>query len=393
MSARTAFIVAALLSSVTAGAQQAPVSGTFVSMLGTDTVAVERYTRTGSKLEGEFLSRYPRVQLVRYVADLADGKFRGISVATRAVEADPTAPPLFSMVTLLGNTAATIEVQRGGRPATASSGRRSLRGRVAPSIPGFPAPVGLYEQILAFNAPAGRDSMHVSLLGVTGPATMLLYRRARDTVAFVSSFNQGWLEVASVDQAGRITRLDATATTVKTITQRAGPLDFDGLAKSWAATEAARGRLGRMSPLDSVRATVGNANIEVVYGRPLKRGRVVWGNVVKWGEPWRTGANNATQLTTSADLIFGTTVIPAGKYTLWSLPTPNGTQLIINSQTGQWGTQYDPARDVARLDMTQTILTKPVEQFTISVAPQAAGGSILRLAWDNREFSIPFRVR
>lgn len=393
MSARNAFIIAALLLAVPAGAQQAPISGTFVSMLGTDTVAVERYTRTGSKLEGEFLSRYPRVQVVRYVADLGEGRFRGISVATRTVDADPATPPLFSMVTLLADSVATIEVQRAGRPDTAASGRRPFKGRVAPSIPGLPSPVGLYEQILAFNSPVGRDSMHVSLLGVTGPATMSLFRRSRDTVAMISSFNQGWLEVANIDQAGRITRLDATATTVKTITQRGGSIDFDAIAKSWAAAEAARGRLGRMSPVDSVRATVGTANIEVVYGRPFKRGRVVWGNVVEWGKPWRTGANNATQLTTSADLVFGTTVIPAGKYTLWSLPTPTGTQLIINSQTGQWGTQYDPARDVARLDMTQTMLTKPVEQFTISVAPQAAGGSILRLAWDNREFSIPFRVR
>lgn len=391
MTTRTAFAILAL-TSASLGAQQAPVSGTFISMLGSDTVAVERYTRSGSKLEGEFLSRYPRVQVVRYVADLGDRRFRGMSVATRTVDADPAAPALFSMITLLGDSIAAIEVQRGGRPDTANTGRRPFKGPVAPSIPGLPSPLGLYEQILAFNAPLGKDSTRVTLLGVGAPATMALYRRSRDTVAMVSSFNQGWIEVANVDPAGRITRLDATSTTVKTVTQRSSGVDFDAIARSWAAVEAARGRAGRMSPLDSVRATVGTAQLEIVYGRPLKRGRAVWGNVVPWGQPWRTGANNATQLTTTADLIFGTTVVPAGKYTLWSLPTPTGTQLIINSQTGQWGTQYDQARDVVRLDMTQTMLTNPVEQFTISVIPGSAGGA-LRLAWDNREFSIPFRVK
>jgi hypothetical protein len=147
-----------------------------------------------------------------------------------------------------------------------------------------------------------------------------------------------------------------------------------------------------MSPPDTVRATVGAANLEIAYSRPLKRGRVIFGNVVPWNQVWRTGANAATQLTTSADIVFGNTVIPAGKYTLWSLPTSTGAKLIINSQTGQWGTEYDAARDVARLDLAQTTIATPVEEFTISIVPQGTNG-VLRLSWDDREYSIPFRVK
>ena len=360
-------------------------------MLGTDTVAVERYTRTGSRLEGEVLSRFPRVQVVRYVADLGSGKFKGMSVATRSGDAQPAVAPLFSMVTLFADSVATIEIQRGGRPDTVSSARRSFRGRVAPSIPGFPAAVGLYEQILAFNPPAGRDSVRVATLGAGSPATMTLLRRGRDTVVLISSFNDGWVEVATVDANGRINTLDASATTVKTRTQRV-QLDFDALVKSWTALETARGRAGRMSPADTVRSSIGTAKVEIVYGRPIKRGRRVWGNVVPWGSPWRTGANEATMLTTSADLMFGTTVVPAGRYTLFSLPTSGGAQLIINTQTGQWGTAYDSSKDLARIPMTQTMLTQPVEQFTIAVLPQASGG-VLRMSWDDREFAVPFRVR
>jgi hypothetical protein len=147
-----------------------------------------------------------------------------------------------------------------------------------------------------------------------------------------------------------------------------------------------------MSPPDTVRATVGAANLEIAYSRPLKRGRVIFGNVVPWNQVWRTGANAATQLTTSADLVFGSTVIPAGKYTLWSLPAATGAKLIINSQTGQWGTDYDASKDVARLDLTQTMLTSPVEEFTISLVPQRTNG-VIKLSWDDREYSIPFRVK
>lgn len=391
MSARTLLPAFALVTASVLGAQ-APVSGNFVSMLGTDTVAVERYTRSGSRLEGEILSRFPRVQVVRYVADLGDGKFKGITVSTRAGDADASAPPTFSMVTLFADSVANIEVQRAGRPDTANTARRSFRGRVAPSIPGLPSAVGLYEQILAFNPPPGRDSVRLAILGVGSPATLSLVRRARDTVVMVSSFNAGWIEVAALDASGRVTALDASATTVKTRTQRTSGLDFDGLVRSWTATESERGRAGRMSPGDTVRSTIGTATVEIVYSRPFKRGRQIWGEVVPWGKPWRTGANAATQLTTSADLVVGNAVVPAGKYTVWSLPTATGNRLIINTQTGQWGTMYDESKDLARIEMTQTATTRPVEQFTIALIPQGPAGT-LRLSWDDREFSVPVRIR
>ena len=151
--------------------------------------------------------------------------------------------------------------------------------------------------------------------------------------------------------------------------------------------------MGQISPPDTLRATVGTANIEIAYSRPLKRGRAIFGsNIVPWNQVWRTGANAATQFTTSADLMFGTTLIPAGKYTLWTLPTPTGAKLIFNSQTGQWGTDYDAAKDFARVDLVQSILAKPVEQFTFAIVPQGTG-AVLRYSWDDREYSIPFRSK
>lgn len=393
MSPRNLLCGLTILAAGAAGAQTAPVSGAFVTTLGVDTIAAERYTRTGDKLEGDLILRYPRVRVIHYVADLVAGKFKGISVTTRRVDADPSAPAMFSMVQLVADSTATVEIQQNGAPDTTRSGKRSFRGTGVPLFPSIPPSAGMYEQILALNPLAGRDSMVLSTIAAgTGPAgTLVLLRRSRDTVAFLSSFNNGWLEVVHVDATGQIVAVDATATTVKAITKRTN-LDFDGLVKSWAAAEKARGAAGAMSPSDTVRATVGTAKVEVVYSRPFKRGRVIFGNVVPWNQVWRTGANAATQLTTSADLMFGSTLVPAGKYTLWSLPTPTGTKLIINSQTGQWGTAYDMSRDLARLDMTSATLVKPVEEFTFAIAPQGSAG-ILKLSWDDREYSIPFRVK
>lgn len=385
----------ALLASSTLGAQRAPVSGTFVSTLGTDTIQVERYTLNGDKLEGDILRKSPRVQIVHYVADLASGKFKGISVTSRAYPADPASPPGFSMVALMSDTSASLEVQRAGRPDSVNTGIKSIKGRAAPAVPGTPPSLGVYEQILAFNPPVGKDSVTVGLIGAGLPpnSTLKLWRRSRDSVSFLSSFFPGWIEAANVDPNGRIQSMDASATTVKAYTRRVASLDFDATAKAWAAYEAAHGRMGQISPADTLRATVGNANVEIAYSRPLKRGRAIFGsNIVPWNQVWRTGANAATQFTTSADLMFGTTLIPAGKYTLWTLPTPTGAKLIFNSQTGQWGTDYDAAKDFARVDLVQSILAKPVEQFTFAIVPQGTG-AVLRYSWDDREYSIPFRSK
>ncbi len=393
MSASKFLIACFFAVATTVDAQVASVSGTFVSMLGSDTVAIERYTRTANRLEGDILSRYPQVQVIHYVADLSAGRFRGMSVSTRRPGADPTAPPASSAVTLIRDSTATIEIQRGGRPDTVSSRTRAFSGLAVPGVPTFPAAAGLYEQILQLHSPLS-DSLKLSTPGAAfgDNSTISLFRRSRDTVVFASSYPGGWIEIATVDAEGKINAIDATATTIKTRTHRASGIDFDARVQSWAAAETARGRAGRMSPRDTVKAQIGTAAVEVVYSRPSKRGREIWGNIVKWGEPWRTGADGATGFTTTAELVFGTTVIPAGKYTLWSLPTATGTKLIINLQTGQWGTQYDAARDVVRLDMMQSALAQPVEQFTISVLSSGTGG-VLKLAWDNREYSIPFRAR
>ncbi len=158
-----------------------------------------------------------------------------------------------------------------------------------------------------------------------------------------------------------------------------------------AAPLAAQGR-PQASPRDTVRASIGGAQILVDYGRPSKRGRVIFGELVPWGQVWRTGANQATHLRTDRDLAFGTTVVPAGTYTLYTIPRQDGWTLLVNAQTGQWGTTHDPARDLYRIAMRVGALAQAVEQFTIVVAPEGRGG-VLRLQWDATEASIPFTVR
>lgn len=136
------------------------------------------------------------------------------------------------------------------------------------------------------------------------------------------------------------------------------------------------------SPPKSTEMTLNGKKVAIKYSAPSMRGRKIMGELVPYGQVWRTGANEATTLTTEADLMIGNVAVPKGTYTLWTLPTANGWKLIVNKQTGQWGTQYDEKQDLARIDMKAGKTAAPVEQFLVTLAPQGQGG-VLKLEWEN----------
>ena len=120
----------------------------------------------------------------------------------------------------------------------------------------------------------------------------------------------------------------------------------------WAVTRRSCSRASSTGATTLSNATIGAATFTVDYGRPLARGRTLLGDVIPYDRVWRTGANAATQLTTSAPITLAGMQVPAGKYTLWTLPHADGrVELIVNRQTGQWGTGYGPAHDLGRAPM------------------------------------------
>jgi hypothetical protein len=150
---------------------------------------------------------------------------------------------------------------------------------------------------------------------------------------------------------------------------------------------------GIPSPRDTTRATVAGAHLLVDYGRPSMRGRKIWGGLVPWDKWWRTGANAATTFVTDKPLAFGSLVVPAGTYTLYSVPRKSGPWLlVVNKQNGQWGTEYHQDSDLVRIPMTTAAVSSPVEKFAINIVPDASGGAI-QLVWDTTEASASFSVK
>lgn len=155
----------------------------------------------------------------------------------------------------------------------------------------------------------------------------------------------------------------------------------------------AQAPMQRVSPHEEVSATIGGERVTIQYGRPSMKGRKIFGGLVPYDKVWRTGADEATKLTTTADLTIGGLAVPAGSYSLYTLPTEQGWKLIVNKVADQWGTRYDQAQDLGRVDLQVAKSAKPVEQLTIELVPQGSKGGLMRISWENTVASVPFTVQ
>ena len=151
-----------------------------------------------------------------------------------------------------------------------------------------------------------------------------------------------------------------------------------------------RGQERRASPHETANGTVDGVTISIEYGRPYVKGRHILGGLNPWGKVWRLGADESTTMTTSAPLQIGSLSVPAGKHSLYMWVDDNQPKLIVNNQTGQWGTEYDEKQDLGRVDLVKKMVPK-VEQLTLAIAPNPSGGGVLRITWDDREYSAPIK--
>ena len=375
-------------------AAQASDSGAFVVTLGTETLALERYVRTGDRLVDDMVLRNGAAVAFRHVVATVrpDGSIARLELDARPAKAND-APALEGVATFSGDEV-LFETTR--------SGNRQVAHVVASPgvLPFFSFCYALYELIGRRAHALGGNAVTVPVIAFAATAPQVL------TVTFPRPDSMGVAldndgpTLFKVDGAGRIWGVDGRLTTQKVISTRLATVDL-AAARARFATRP----LGTLSPRDSFRVTIAGTMIAVDYSRPAVRGRTIFGGVVvPWNQVWRTGANAATRFTTSGDLVMGGHTIPRGSYTLWTLPTPAGWKLIVNRQTqapcrGEacvlptrpllQGTDYAADSDLVRLDLTVERLSRPVEQFTIAIEPQGTGG-VLMLQWETTRASIPF---
>lgn len=145
------------------------------------------------------------------------------------------------------------------------------------------------------------------------------------------------------------------------------------------------------SPAETAKFDQNGLTVQVDYCRPYKKGREIFGKLLPYGQVWRTGANEATIFDVKQTIKVGDKTLKAGKYTLWTIPNADKWTVIMNEETGQWGTNYDEKKDVLRVDVPVGKSVEMMEQFKIDFAA-AEGGVDMVLRWDNTEVKVPIRL-
>jgi len=367
----------------------------FVAVLGNDTTSVERVTRSGNRIVGDAIGRSPTVTRRHWEAELApNGVIKSWSMDTYI----PNAPPADQRIhhTAVFSDLATSFTRR----TSAGNHAWAYQRTYAETVPWNAFVYATWELLLdaARRQPdttrarigqyffEGWDEGHVGYADVV---------RQPDGSYAISSTGLAGTGIARVDASGRLTSYSGQGTTYKQEVRRITDVpDIDAITTRFGAEEQRTGLARFLSPRDTVRATVGGASLTIDYGRPARRGRALVGALLPYDEVWRTGANAATQLTVSAPVDLAGVSLRAGTYTLWTLPSRTGVTLIINGQSGQWGTEYDAGQDIARRAMTVDSMPGNVEQFTIRIAPPSghAGESRLTLEWGSFRWSAPIRA-
>lgn len=360
---------------------QRPDSLAFVARLGVDTVAIERIVRTPTMLEADVVIRSPRTTLFRHRMTMTPD---GHLLRLEATVLNPATGAVIrqTVYSRAGDLLSVEEVQgdqRSSRMVVAKAGTLPFIDLVH-----WPFDVAL-KRMRASGAAAEPAPM---LSGARVSGFPLAFIGADS--ATVTHPTRGTMRLTVAPDGGLVT-LDAGATTRALIVTRGDWPDVASMARHYASLDAAGRGVGELSGRGLTEKNVLGADFEIDFGVPLKRGREIWGALVRHGQLWRTGANRATHFTTSRDLRFGDLLVPAGTYTLFSIPDEDGGVLIINRQTGQNGQSYDQTRDLGRVRLIARSLPEMVEAFTVTV-DEEGGKGLLKLQWDRRELVAEFVV-
>lgn len=356
-------------------------SAAFVTLLGNDTLAVETFQKTDTSITAQVILRSPETRFSSYI--LTWDETGGIESMGRTDFPSTTG--------FAGDGIVSQTVVRDGDSLLVDvftdDGDRSYKAPYQEGVLPFIDMVHWPFEIAFNNAVAtGQDTVNQPLLSGNRISNFIIADIEGDSMTIRHPF-RGVMGV-NVDDNGNLEHLDAGLTTRKLKVHRVGidEIDLDAIGERFANDP-----VGELSGAVSAEFSFGDTDFVVEFGSPQKRGRDLFGNIVPYGEVWRTGANRATHFSTSSDLRFGDLEVPAGEYTLFSVPEADGGMLIINSQTGQNGNSYDESRDLGRVPMEVTTRDEVVEAFTITVEETEEGGRI-NLIWGNTVYSSDFVI-
>jgi hypothetical protein len=371
----------------------------YLALLGNDTISIERVTRRGDEIVSDEVDRFPRVRRRHTTIRLAaDGSIKHLEMDIRT----PSEPQNQRVRRVVADVSAdSVRIVKRDSTGTKQYAFATGGALTMPHLPMMYSLTDLYFGAALRRAAAPGDSVTLRQYYIdrefdrfplhSGVVHVLAPSKAEIHHDWLAGYGD-----ATFDSLHHMLTYNGARSTykveVRRLTSEPALRDVEAIGARFAALETASG-MKQLSVRDTARATIGGATFAVDYGRPLARGRVLLGDVVPFDEVWRTGANAATQLTTSAPITLGGIHMPAGTYTLWTVPRKDGhADLIVNKQFGQWGTEYDEKQNLGRGSLLVDSATAPVEKFNISIVPAGARKGALVLEWGNFRWSAPIVV-
>lgn len=357
-------------------------AGYLIFLLGKDTTMAGSYSLNGNQFDITAVAR-PGVSVTKLKGTL-NPKGEIISAEGYAYRPVPgkDSQVFINYKLYMQNDSTIIEQSRGKETTTQ---RFAGAGLTANGI-GVP-----FRYMLAFwphYAPKKTGDSLVSAHLTLGASKRLTVTRIAKDKLYAGSSVMGMVTLY-LDKKGRLNYIDGIGSSWNVTGKVTGPIDLEQLANRYALEEQNKAGMGVINKLDSVMADVNGTAMKIVYSRPQVRGRPVFGAVVPWNRWWRTGANAATRITIDKALLFDGRELPAGAYSIVTIPAQNGWTLVFNSRANVWGTEYDAAFDVLRVPM-QVSASPFTETMTISIEPGADGGK-LNVIWENVKASATFK--
>lgn len=360
----------------------------WIGRIGVDTAFVEASIRSGDRLSGTIVNVAAGLVLQRYEVALdVDGNVRSLRVWEGSWKNG--APVMDVEPTLWAEVGAdSVRVSRAGWLQASPA----VRGVVPLLDALFHHPIALMELALR-QATARPDGVARMLLaGSVDPVELVVRSEGGDTVSVPYVLAERYPMLAgarlrAVMDAEGLVELDARETTFKIVTRRESAVDPVGFARRLGARGVGGDGLATLSPSRRATGRIGILEIAVSYGQPRRRGRHVFPDVVPFGRVWRAGANAATRISFSADALVEGVSVPAGAYSLWIVPGSSVDTLILNRTDVTWGTSYDVAQDLLRVQIRRAPTDDPIEALTYEILSDSTGMTgVVTVAWDDRRF-------
>lgn len=364
---------------------QEPYSATFISKLGHDTVAIETYTRFENHITGKAIVRIPSLHIRNFsIVYKEDGTIEECYIR----ENDPVNTSLphqsingyrffqkmqfsqdslfytyYPEMTTRHHQADEVSFLGGWSPIMAQVEWNCLR-------------------LKRSNKKHLKSYMVNAYLGIFD---LTVEELAEDTVLFGGPLIKH-MKVA-VDTSGNVSKIYGIHSAWNYLTTKHSPINLDTMIVRFVKKQP----IGIPSPREKLIKNINGIPIEIEYGRPWKRGREIFGQIVPYDTVWRTGAGSCTEMRFGKPLKFQNIEIPAGKYCLYTIPGKSSWTLLFNTNLKRWPTNPDHSQHIAEIPMQVKSLNHVVSQLTINVI-EKSGKAELQISWDGKQASVPFQI-